>query len=104
MKKSLACLSFSIAVLTPWTASAIAGDVASGKAKSATCVACHGNEGISPNPQWPNLAGQKDQYLKNQLVAFRQGSRQNPIMAPMVKNLSDQDIANLAAYYSSLGN
>lgn len=81
-----------------------AADIEAGKAKSATCIACHGNEGISPNPQWPNLAGQKDLYLKNQIIAFRDGKRQSVIMmAPMVANLSDDDAANLAAYYASLG-
>jgi len=54
------------------------------------------------NPMWPNLAGQKEQYLAKQIKAFRDGTRQDPMMAPMVKSLSDQDIDNLAAYYSSL--
>ncbi len=80
-----------------------AGDIAAGKAKSAVCAACHGGEGISPTPIWPNLAGQKEQYLVAQIKAFRDGTRQNAQMAPMVANLSDEDIANLAAFYASLG-
>ena len=80
-----------------------AADVEAGKAKSAACAACHGGEGISPTPIWPNLAGQKEQYLAAQMTAFRDGTRQNAQMAPMVANLSDEDIANLAAYYASLG-
>ena len=80
-----------------------AGDIEAGKAKSAVCAACHGGEGISPTPIWPNLAGQKEQYLVVQITAFRDGTRQNAQMAPMVANLSDEDIANLAAYYASLG-
>lgn len=80
-----------------------AGDIEAGKAKSAACAACHGGEGISPTPIWPNLAGQKEQYLAAQITAFRDGTRQNAQMAPMVANLSDEDIANLAAYYASLG-
>ena len=81
-----------------------AGDAAAGKAKSATCAACHGANGISNNDMWPNLAGQKQGYLVSQMIAFRDGARKNPMMAPMAANLSDADIADLAAYYSSLGN
>lgn len=83
-------------------AAAQAADIAAGKAKSTTCVACHGSNGISNNPVWPNLAGQKEQYLVAAITAYRDGDRQNPLMAPMAKPLSDEDIANLAAYYSSL--
>jgi cytochrome c553 len=80
-----------------------AGDAAAGKTKAAVCGACHGVNGISTNDMWPNLAGQKEGYLKLQLTALRDGTRKNPMMSPMAANLSDQDIADLAAYYSSLG-
>jgi cytochrome c553 len=80
----------------------LAADVAAGKAKSVTCGACHGNNGISMIPMYPNLAGQKEQYLVLQLKAFRDGERKNMIMAPMAAGLSDDDIANLSAYYASL--
>jgi cytochrome c553 len=80
-----------------------AGDIEAGKAKSVTCAACHGGEGISPTGTWPNLAGQKEQYLLAQLKAFKDGTRVNAQMAPMVAGLSDDDMANLAAYYASLG-
>jgi len=79
-----------------------AGDVAAGKTKSATCVGCHGAKGVSNNPLWPNLAGQQEAYLVKQLQAFRGGTRSDPMMSPMAKPLSDTDIQNLAAYYSSL--
>ena len=79
-----------------------AGDVAAGKEKSAVCAACHGGTGISPTPVWPNLAGQKEQYLIAQLKAFKDGTRQNAQMSPMTTGLSDEDMANLAAYYASL--
>ena len=79
-----------------------AGDAEAGKVKSAVCAACHGGTGISPTPIWPNLAGQKEQYLVAQLKAFKDGTRQNAQMSPMVANLSDEDMANLAAYYASL--
>jgi cytochrome c553 len=81
---------------------AFAGDAAAGKAKSATCAACHGAAGVSNNDLWPNLAGQKAGYLAKQITAFRDGNRKDPMMGPMAAPLSDDDIANLAAYYSSL--
>ena len=93
---ALAALSFNISAVS-------AGDAAAGKVKSATCAACHGANGISNNDMWPNLAGQKEGYLVAQLKAFRDGGRANPMMAPMAAPLSDEDIANLAAYYASLG-
>lgn len=81
---------------------ALAADAAAGKSKSATCTACHGAEGVSVNPMWPNLAGQKEMYLVKQMKDFRDGKRNDPVMAPMAKGLSDDDIANLAAYYAGL--
>jgi cytochrome c553 len=81
---------------------ALAGDPAAGKAKSVTCAACHGPEGVSANPMWPNLAGQQEQYLAKQLRDFRAGTRKDPVMGPMAMPLSDEDIDNLAAYYASL--
>jgi cytochrome c553 len=80
---------------------ATAGDIEAGKAKSVICASCHGPNGQSVNPLWPNLAGQKEQYLVKQIKAFRDGTRQDPMMAPMVAALSDDDIANLAAYYAA---
>ena len=80
----------------------LAGDVAAGKSKAASCSGCHGANGISANPLWPNLAGQKEAYLVKQLKAFRDGSRSDAMMTPMAKPLSGADIENLAAYFSSL--
>lgn len=80
----------------------LAADIAAGKSKSVTCAACHGNNGISMIPMYPNLAGQKEQYLVLQMKAFRDGERKNMVMAPMAAGLSDSDIANLSAYYASL--
>jgi len=93
---------FVVLTLLAISASSYAGDVAAGKAKSALCTACHGAAGISPNDQWPNLAGQKEGYLLKQIKAFRDGERIDPMMAPMVKPLSDTDVENLAAYFGSL--
>ena len=68
----------------------------------ATCAGCHGAAGVSANPLWPNLAGQKEAYLAKQIKAFRDGTRTDPMMSPMAKPLTDDDIANMAAYFSSL--
>lgn len=77
------------------------GDPAAGKTKSALCAACHGAEGVSPNDLWPNLAGQKQAYLVKQMKAFRDGVRNDPMMSPMSKALTDADIDDLAAYFNS---
>lgn len=79
-----------------------AGDAAAGKSKAIMCAACHGANGISPADIWPNLAGQKEAYLVKQINAFRSGDRKDPSMAPMVKMLSEDDIANVAAYFSQM--
>ncbi len=73
-----------------------------GQAKSATCMGCHGENGIGMSSIFPNLAGQKKDYLVSQMLAFKNDLRQNAMMAPMAKNLSAQDIEDLAAYYESL--
>ena len=85
-----------------WTSPPLAaGSKEAGQAKSATCSACHGMDGNSANPEWPNLAGQHEVYIVRQLKAFRAGERQNVLMSPMAAILSDEDIADLAAYFSS---
>lgn len=83
------------------TANVMAGDAAAGKAKSAMCVACHGVDGNSIAPTFPNLAGQHAAYLAKAIKDYRDGRRNDPSMTPMVKGLEDKDIANLAAYFSS---
>jgi len=85
--------------------SVLAGDVAAGKAKAAVCAACHGTKGISTAPMYPNIAGQKETYLVAQLKAFRDKSRSDglaSLMQMQAASLSDDDIDNLAAYFSSL--
>jgi cytochrome c553 len=83
--------------------SAAAADLQAGKQLSqATCAACHGVSGVGIILLYPNLAGQKSEYLVAQLRAFRDGNRTNPIMSPMATHLSDVDIENLAAYYAAL--
>jgi cytochrome c553 len=66
-----------------------------------TCVACHGNDGIGILPEYPNLAGQHEDYIEAALKAYRGGQRKNPVMGGMAANLKDAEIRELAAYYSS---
>ena len=80
---------------------AAAGDAAAGQTKAAVCSACHGMDGNSVNPEWPSLAGQHESYTASQLDAFQSGARQNVLMTPMSMGLSDQDKADIAAYYSA---
>ena len=80
---------------------ASAADAEAGKAKSATCAACHGADGNSSNPMWPSLAGQHASYTYKQLSDFKAGRRENASMSAMVAGLSDDDMKNLAAYYES---
>ena len=81
---------------------AIAGDAAAGKAKAASCAACHGAQGISAIPTYPNLAGQKEAYLVKQMKAFKDGTRTDATMNAMAKPLSDADMANIAAHYAGM--
>ena len=78
-----------------------AGNATRGQSKSAVCHACHGPTGNAVQPIYPNLGGQHQDYLEKTLRAFRDGSRQNAIMAGFSTNLSDTDIEDLAAWYSS---
>lgn len=79
-----------------------AADADAGKARSAQCAACHGQNGIAAQPETPNLAGQNEAYLIKSLKDFRSGARRHEQMSVMAKGLSDKDIANLAAYYSRM--
>ncbi len=82
-----------------------AGDASAGKAKAAVCASCHGADGMALLPAYPNLAGQNEEYLVSALKAYRSKERQGgsaALMHAMAANLSDDDIANLAAYYASL--
>jgi len=80
---------------------AASGDASVGKKKSGPCAACHGNEGVSASPDFPNLAGQYADYLEVAMKHYKVGKRKNPIMAEQVKNLSNKDMMDLAAYFAS---
>ncbi len=78
-----------------------AGDAAAGAQKAAVCGACHGTSGTSINPEWPNLAGQHQSYIAEQLSLFKQGERTNTLMSPMALGLTDADMQDLGAHFAS---
>lgn len=114
-RKNLTTMKMTVINLTAWPGrllvltmacllalSAWSGNYAAGKAKSSKCVACHGKNGVSSNPLWPNLAGQNKAYLVKQLKDFRSGTRKDTQMRYWSRGLSDADIENLAEYYSGM--
>ena len=82
--------------------SLVVGSAEAGKARALTCTACHGPEGNSVSPLWPNIAGQNASYLLAQLKAFKDGSRVDPLMSSQAMLLTDEDMANLAVYFEGL--
>ena len=99
--KKLVVIAATCALLGSATAALAAGDPTAGKAKSATCAACHNADGNSAIAQYPKLAGQSADYLVKQLQEYKSGARVNAIMVGMVAPLSPQDMEDLAAYFSS---
>ena len=106
MKKTLtsifALASISLVAFHAQAATLVDGSADAGEAKAITCTACHGPAGNSVNPLWPNIAGQGAPYLLTQLQAFKTGTRSDPLMTSQAMMLSDQDMADLAAYFESL--
>ena len=99
--------------MQPWTAALLAAglaigcgaaraDAKAGRDKSRACATCHGQLGLSTVPNAPNLAGQPEIYLAEQLKAYRSGKRVHEVMGVIAKPLSDDDIADLADWYGSL--
>ncbi|WP_126452163.1 c-type cytochrome [Sulfuriflexus mobilis] len=84
-------------VSTAWAA----GDPVIGKQKAALCIGCHGVDGNSSNPDWPNLAGQHAEYLAKQINDYKSQARKDPTMNAMVASLSADDTANIAAFFAS---
>ena len=99
MKIRTLILATLLSVSVPALASS--GDADAGKKKSAPCAACHGQNGVSASPEFPNLAGQYADYLQAALSHYKNGKRKNPIMTAQVANLSTKDMMDLAAYFSS---
>ncbi len=99
--KALLCTAFTVLSVFTWGNAFAAGDAAAGEAKSAVCAACHGPTGISSIPINPNIAGQVPGYIAAQLKAFKTGERVNPVMAGQAAILSDEDMADLDAFYAA---
>ena len=99
MNKLLVSLVLSLGVAG--SAHALQGDAAAGEGKVAICTACHGADGNSMMPNWPKLAGQGERYLLKQLMDIKSGARVVPEMTGMLDNLNEQDLADIAAHYSS---
>lgn len=102
MKRALTLLLFGAVLALSSTALLAEGNAANGKTKAAACFACHGADGNAVDPQYPRLAGQYNLYLQQVLHEYKDGRRNNPIMKGFVATLSDQDIEDVAAYFSSL--
>ena len=98
--KQLIKLVFAVSLFVVSVGVIAAGNIEAGKEKSASCVACHGKAGISASPLYPIIAGQHEDYLVRVLHAYKSGARTNLMMKGMVGGLSDEDIADLAAYFS----
>jgi len=102
MKKALVFVFAGLAMIAS-AVSYAGGDAEKGKALAASCAACHGAEGVSTNPDWPNLAGQGAGYLAKQLYDYRTDKRINAVMNGMAKGIaSDEDVEHIAAYFASL--
>ena len=89
-------------VLVSGSALAASGNAEAGAKKSQPCQACHGQAGISVSPDFPNLAGQNEDYIVHALKHYKNGKRKNPIMQGQVANLTERDMLDLAAHFSKL--
>ncbi|WP_367155285.1 cytochrome c [Methylomonas sp. HYX-M1] len=98
MIKTLLTVSISLALAA--SSGFAAAQSKAGKEKAATCAGCHGEDGNSPMPSFPKLAGQHQGYLLKQLQAFKSGTRLSPMMAPLATGLDDKSMAEIASYYS----
>jgi cytochrome c553 len=102
MKRALSFLAVGTMLAFASTQVLASGSIQDGKQKATTCFGCHGVDGNSVDPQYPRLAGQYNLYLQQVLHEYKDGRRNNPIMKGMVATLSDQDIEDVATYFSSL--
>ncbi|HUI99078.1 MAG TPA: cytochrome c [Usitatibacter sp.] len=100
MKRIVKGLLLGAIALACASAFAASGDPEAGMKKSAPCQACHGPKGISVSPEFPNLAGQQEDYIIASLHHYKDGHRKNPIMVGQAANLTERDIRDIAAYFS----
>lgn len=101
MKKKLQVLSISLALTSATSILHAESNINAGKQKAASCASCHGDDGNSMVATFPKLAQQHSSYLAQQLHAFKDGVRSDPMMTPMAMALSDDDIADISAYYAT---
>ena len=99
VRRTALALGLAAAITAP---AAHANDASAGRQKAQACAVCHGPLGLSVTPDAPNLAGQPALYVAAQLRAYRSGARKHEVMVFMAKPLSDDDISNLAAWFSSI--
>jgi cytochrome c553 len=99
LKKTLMMVLFLFCLFA--ATSAAAADKAAGEQKASLCAGCHGATGQSSNTQFPNLAAQQSTYIVSQLKAFKAKTRNNPMMEHIASMLSEEDMDNVAAYFSS---
>lgn len=102
MSRTFSLLTFGALLALASTPILASGNAATGKTKATACFACHGSDGNAVDPQYPRLAGQYNEYIQQVLHEYKNGERSNPIMKGMAATLSDQDIEDVAAYFSSL--
>ena len=95
-------LAASLAFILLGTSAHAAGNIAAGRQKALQCQTCHGLDGMSKLPEAPNIGGQPEIYLEKSIDEFRKGIRKNDMMSIVVQQLSDQDVADLAAYYAAI--
>lgn len=95
------CTIVALAALSASTPLLAAGDATAGQTKAAVCAACHGIDGNSSDPQYPKIAGQHADYIAHQLAMFKTSVRNNPIMLGFSVTLTEQDMADLGAFFSS---
>lgn len=98
----IGCLTAALTVVWIPTHAAFAAEAAAGREKAQMCAVCHGLDGVARTPDAASLAGESAYYLTRQLQAFRGGERKHEQMSIIAQGLSDEDIADLAAWYSSL--
>ena len=101
-KHSMHGLILGLAALVLTSSFAQAGDSTAGRTVMEKCQVCHGKDGLGRLPYVPNLAGQKEYYLIHSLMAYKAGERKSQNMADALKGLSDEDMANVAAYYAAI--
>ena len=89
-------------VVTSPFAQAGGGDSTAGQTVMVKCQSCHGKDGLATQNWSPNIAGQKQDYLVRSLMAYKAGQRKSSMMYGVVKSLSDEDMANVAAYYAAI--